>query len=118
MNRVILIIILLISMGCVHAQSAINPSHATTTATASAVQMPYNRLIQSAGKVITWGDADLENHALDITLLPGKKSLVVEDRYGIAILSAKTNRIVKRWSFADSSAYKDLVSTYSGITAF
>ncbi len=37
------------------------------------VEMPYNRMIQSAGKVITYGNRELENHALDLTVLPDKK---------------------------------------------
>ena len=82
------------------------------------VEMPYNRMIQSAGKVITYGNPDLENHALDLTILPDKKNIVVEDRYGIAILDIKTEKIKTRWGFSDNEAYKDLMSTYSGITAF
>ncbi len=35
--------------------------------------MPYNRLIKSAGKVITYGDLSLENHTLDVRVLPNKK---------------------------------------------
>src|SRR3954449_5237498 len=118
MNRVILIITLLISMDCVYAQSAISSSRsssaAKTTATASAVQMPYNRLIQSAGKVITYGDPELENHALDITSFNKKKAIAVEDRYGLALINLNTNKIQSRCSFTDSANYTDLVSTYSG----
>jgi YVTN family beta-propeller protein len=82
------------------------------------VEMPYNRMIQSAGKVVTYGGPELENHALDLTALPDKKSIVVEDRYGIAILDVKTEMIKARWSFADDRIYKDLMSTYSGIVSF
>ena len=79
--------------------------------------MPYNRLIQSAGKVITYGNPALENHALDVTILP-QQIIAVEDRYGMALLDTKTNKIQTRWSFADSANYKDVISTYSGICSF
>ena len=81
-------------------------------------EMPYNRMIQSAGKVVTYGNPDLENHALDLTVLPDKKSIAVEDRYGMAILDIKTEKIKTRFSFSDSTEYKDAMSTYSGITSF
>jgi YVTN family beta-propeller protein len=80
--------------------------------------MPYNRLIQSAGKVITYGDSSLENHALDLSILPDNKNLVIEDRYGIAIVNINTKKIVSRWSFIHDRAWQNLVSSYSGITSF
>lgn len=81
-------------------------------------EMPYNRMIQSAGKVVTYGNPDLENHALDLTVLPDKKNVAIEDRYGMAILDIKTEKIKARFSFSDSTEYKDAMSTYSGITSF
>src|SRR5450755_3625333 len=80
--------------------------------------MPYNRLIKSAGKVITYGDSTLENHALDVCVLPDKKNIVIQDRYGIAILNINTNKIVARWSFIHDRDWQNLISTYSGITSF
>ena len=80
--------------------------------------MPYNRLIKSAGKVITYGDSSLENHSLDVCVLPDKKNLVVEDRYGIAVINCKTNRIISRWAFTQDVQWQYLISTYSGITSF
>ena len=80
--------------------------------------MPYNRLIRSAGKVITYGDPYLENHALDVSTLPDKKDIVIEDRYGIAVLAVKTNSIVAKWNFAQEKQWESLISTYSGITSF
>lgn len=82
------------------------------------IQMPYNRLIQSAGKVVTYGNPDLENHALDLAVLPDQKNIVIEDRYGIAVLNIKIKKIITRWSFPDSAVYKNMMSTYSGITSF
>jgi phosphoesterase family protein len=80
--------------------------------------MPYNRLIKSAGKVISYGDSSLENHALDICILPDKKNMVIEDRYGIAVVDSRTNSIVSSWGFAKNDEWKNLNSTYSGITSF
>ena len=80
--------------------------------------MPYNRLVKSAGKVITYGDSSLENHTLDVCVLPDKKNIAVEDRYGIAVISSKTNRIISRWSFTKDAQWQYLISTYSGITSF
>lgn len=80
--------------------------------------MPYNRLIKSAGKVITYGDSSEENHALDICVLPGNKELAVEDRYGIAILDSRTDSLIARWAFHKNKAFRGITSTYSGITAF
>lgn len=80
--------------------------------------MPFNRLVQSAGEVVTYGDPKLENHTLDFAVLPGEKNIAVEDRYGIAILDVDTRQIRQRWSFTGDKSYKDLMSTYAGIKAF
>jgi YVTN family beta-propeller protein len=80
--------------------------------------MPYNRLIKSAGKVITYGDSSLENHALDLSVLPDRKNIAIEDRYGIAVVDIKTNSIVARWSFGKDPEWRNFNSTYSGITSF
>ncbi len=77
--------------------------------------MPYNRLAKSAGTVLTYGNARLENHTLDMALLPGGTQVVIEDRYGIAVLDRASQRLVYRWTFSDAPAYKSLMSTFSGI---
>ncbi len=79
------------------------------------VLMPYNRIIDPAGIVVSYGNPDLENHSLDIQPIPDTDFLAIEDRYGIAILNSKTKRIVSRWSYEDNAVYKDFMSTYSGI---
>ena len=81
-------------------------------------EMPYNRLIKSAGTLISYGNSELENHALDIIVMPDKKLLAVEDRYGIAVVDSKSNTLIDRWDFSKTDTYKDLMSTYSGITCF
>src|SRR6185437_1539322 len=80
--------------------------------------MPFNRLVRSAGKVVSFGDSRLENHALDFALLPDGRHLAVEDRYGVGILDLSTQEIVQRWSMRDVPATRSLMSTYSGIKAF
>jgi len=80
--------------------------------------MPFNRLIHSAGKVITYGDPKLENHALDFAILTDNRHIAVEDRYGIAVMDAQTRQITQRWTFRDDPATMNLMSTYSGIKSF
>lgn len=60
----------------------------------SVVLMPYNRLIKSAGKTITYGEPSAENHSLDLSVLPGNKYIVVGHREGIVIINTKENKIV------------------------
>src|SRR5437763_15153328 len=120
MNKLILLIISFLASGDLYTQPAGSPATNKSNAqkgVTSAIQMPYNRLVQSAGKVITFGDPELENHALDIIAFNDKKALAVEHRYGLAIINPASNQIQTRWSFTDSANYKDLVSTYSGITS-
>jgi len=82
--------------------------------------MPFNRMIHSAGKVISFGDPKQENHALDFSVLPDGRHVAVEDRYGVAVVDAVTREIVHRWTYRDdpSSQVKGLMSTYSGIKSF
>ena len=80
--------------------------------------MPFNREVRSAGKVISFGDSRLENHALDFAALPDGRHIAVEDRYGIAIVDLSTQEIVQRWNIRDLPASKNLMSTYCGIKAF
>ncbi|RYF50494.1 MAG: phosphoesterase, partial [Cytophagaceae bacterium] len=80
--------------------------------------MPYNRLIDAAGTAVFFGDPKLENHALDLTPLPGGNQLVIEDRYGIAVFDRATQKITYRWSLSDAGVTKGLMSTFSGLEAF
>jgi hypothetical protein len=80
------------------------------------VQLPYNRFVHSAGKQVFFGDASLENHALDVALSPDRKWLAVEERTSIVFIStqADTVKFMLRNSF-----HPDLrggMNTYSGIT--
>ena len=82
--------------------------------------MPFNRLVRSAGKVVTFGDPKQENHALDFSVMPDRLHIAVEDRYGIAIVDASKREIVYRWTYRDheSSMVKGLMSTYCGIKSY
>jgi YVTN family beta-propeller protein len=82
--------------------------------------MPFNRLIRSAGKVVTFGDPKQENHALDFSVLPDGRHVAVEDRYGVAVVDAGTREIIQRWTYRDdpSAQVKGLMSTYCGIKSF
>lgn len=79
------------------------------------VMMPYNRIIDPAGKVISFGSPELENHSLDIYPLPGTGLFVIEDRYGIVIFDSHRYKMIARWSYNEDPLYKGFMSTYSGI---
>jgi YVTN family beta-propeller protein len=79
------------------------------------VMMPYNRLIDPAGKVIRFGDPNFENHSLDVKLIPRSHLLVVEDRYGITLVDTVQSKIISKWAYNDDQQYRGLMSTYSGI---
>ena len=122
MRKLITIISCLYLISCSTAQRGAKTTQASTQDGVKVSNpfsvMPFNRMISSAGKVVTFGDPDLENHALDVAVMPGKKSVVVEDRYGIVILDAVTGTVKNRWAFDDSPTYRNVKSTYSGISAF
>ncbi len=88
-----------------------------TLADSLPMAMPYNRLIDGAGTTVIFGDPKLENHALDLCLLPGGRQIVIEDRYGIAILDRASRQIVYRWSLSEQPATKGMMSVFSGIKA-
>ncbi|HEY8781835.1 MAG TPA: bifunctional YncE family protein/alkaline phosphatase family protein [Mucilaginibacter sp.] len=79
------------------------------------VMMPYNRLIEPAGKVISFGDPRFENHSLDIKLIPQTTILAVEDRYGITLIDTTESKVIANWSYNDDKQYRGLMSTYSGL---
>ncbi|WP_310391941.1 bifunctional YncE family protein/alkaline phosphatase family protein [Hymenobacter sp.] len=77
--------------------------------------LPYNRLVSPAGRVVAYGDPNLENHSLDLQLVPDTPLLAVEDRYGIALLDTAQRRVVARWTYADDVRYRGSMSTYAGL---
>jgi YVTN family beta-propeller protein len=80
------------------------------------IGLPYNRIIQPAGRQIYFGDKSLENHSLDAALSPDGKWLAVEERYSIVFIST----IYKNVTFVlENNSHADLMggmNTYSGIT--
>src|SRR5476651_2365745 len=79
------------------------------------VLMPYNRIIDPAGKVVSFGDPDEENHSMDVRLVPGTKLIAIEDRSGIALIDTVKCKVVTHWTYKDNPAYRGLSSTYSGL---
>ena len=79
------------------------------------VMMPYNRIIDPVGKVVSFGSPDAENHSLDIIPLPGTDLFVVEDRFGIVVFDSRNDQVIARWTYTEDAQYKDFISTYSGI---
>jgi YVTN family beta-propeller protein len=79
------------------------------------VLMPYNRIIDPAGTVISFGDAADENHSMDVRLIPGTKFIAVEDRYGITIIDTTVKKVTTRWTYKQDLRYRGLTSTYSGL---
>jgi len=79
------------------------------------VLMPFNRIIDPAGSVVTWGNPNLENHSLDVKIIPGTDFLVVEERNGIVIIDGKKQTVISKWNFSDDLKFRNLKSTFSGI---
>ena len=78
-------------------------------------KLPYNRVIQSAGLQIFFGDTTLENHSLDAVLSPDGKWLAVEERYSIIFISTSDNKEKFRLSNNTHSYLSGGMNTYSGI---
>jgi len=77
--------------------------------------LPYNRIIQPAGEVVRYGSTEVENHTLDVKVMPGSNLLAVEDRYGIAVIDPQAKNVLARWAYASDPKFRPLMSTYSGI---
>ena len=77
------------------------------------IEMPYNRILRPAGKLVFFGDSTLENHALDVELSPCGKYLAVEGRFSVVVMDTETDTIIKRFSVRDNLR---TINTYSGIT--
>ena len=80
--------------------------------------LPYNRIIDGAGTVVRFGSTDLENHSLDAALLPDKKTLAVEDRYGIAIMDVAQRKLIFRLAYDEQNSSRKTMSVYNGIKVF
>ncbi|GAC1486273.1 MAG: hypothetical protein NVS1B13_13630 [Flavisolibacter sp.] len=79
------------------------------------ILLPYNRFIDPAGLIIKFGNPSLENHSLDCAFIPGTKTLVVEERYGLVFVDGESKQIVFQLPYTNSNMYSGLMSTYCGI---
>ena len=98
-------------------QSSFRYDDTTLFAENSPYLMPYNRIIDGAGESVNFGNPDLENHSLDLVMIPNTALVVVEDRYGLAVFDSKTHVLVNRWSYDKTPQYKSNMSSFSGIKA-
>lgn len=76
--------------------------------------MPYNRIIDPAGEVLRYGEETQENHSLDLKAIPGTDLLAVEDRYGMAVISASSHKVIDRWQYTADAKFRGQMSTFSG----
>ncbi|MEN0054509.1 MAG: bifunctional YncE family protein/alkaline phosphatase family protein [Mucilaginibacter sp.] len=79
------------------------------------VLMPYNRVIDPVGNVISFGDPGDENHSMDVKQIPDSKLIAVEDRFGVTLIDTVLSRVVTRWTYKQDARYRGLTSTYSGL---
>ncbi|GAB2616096.1 hypothetical protein GCM10027035_10730 [Emticicia sediminis] len=98
-------------------QSSLRYDDTTLFAEKSPYLMPYNRIIDGAGESVNFGNPDLENHSLDLVMIPNSALVVVEDRYGVAVFDSKTHVLVNCWSYDKTPPYKSNMSSFSGIKA-
>jgi len=79
------------------------------------VIMPYNRIIDPAGKQIYYGDPNFENHALDCALSPDYKTLAIMGRQEILFYDLASGRLVAELIPGIENLFKGAENTYSGI---
>ena len=79
------------------------------------VLMPYNKVIDPAGKSVYFGDPGNEDHALDCALSPDGKTLAVEGRYEVVFVDTKSQKIVSRIELSKFKSFRRFVNTLSGI---
>ena len=103
--------VLLISATITQAQVLTNQQQENT----SRIQLPYNRMIQPAGTSIVFGDASMENHALDAALSPDGRWLAVEERYSIVFISTSENNVKFVLRNNEHVNLINGMNTYSGI---
>ena len=79
------------------------------------VLMPYNRIIDPVGKVVSFGDPGDENHSMDVKQIPDSKLIAVEDRFGVTLIDTLLSKVITRWTYKLDARYRGLTSTYSGL---
>jgi YVTN family beta-propeller protein len=95
----------------------LNYDNQTLYSETSPYLMPYNRIIDGVGTSVNFGNPDYENHSLDLAMIPNSDLMVVEDRFGVAVFNTKSKVLINRWEYSQSSDYKTLMSSFSGIKA-
>lgn len=78
-------------------------------------ELPYNRVIRSAGEVVRYGKPELENHAMDVANLADKNLVVVQERYGFFMLDIAQKKVIDYFRFSEHNAYIGYMCVYSGI---
>ncbi len=96
-------------------KSGLRYDDTTLFAERSPYLMPYNRIIDGAGESVNFGNPDVENHSLDLVMIPNSPLVVVEDRYGITVFNTQNHQLVSRWTFSETPQYKSFMSSFSGI---
>ena len=124
--RITLLLLIIISGFSVHAQNRkdikeqkkyLSPyDKETLNDSALPVMMPYNRWIDPEGEQIYFGDAELENHALDCAVSPDGKWIAIEGRYSVVIYSPADKKIVHRFVLSKYFGRANVMNTFSGIT--
>ena len=79
-------------------------------------ELPYNRIIHSAGDVVRYGKPDLENHAMDLANLSDKNLVVVQERYGFFVLDILQKKVIDHFRFREQQSNKSFMTVYSGLT--
>jgi len=77
--------------------------------------LPYNRIIDPAGKMVSWGDPQLENHSLAVKLVPGTPYLLVLDRFGVSLIDKGQHKLADEWFYSSNATFKGMMSVYSGL---
>jgi YVTN family beta-propeller protein len=125
-QQIVLLFLILLAFGCKTSQNdsakmlnakGMRYDDTTLFVGKSPYLMPYNRIIDGAGTSVTFGNPDLENHSLDLTMIPNTFLVAVEDRYGVAIFNTQTHTLVHRWTYSDTPQYKSVMSSFTGIKA-
>ncbi|MFA5045242.1 MAG: bifunctional YncE family protein/alkaline phosphatase family protein [Paludibacter sp.] len=110
MKHILFFLGILISGGLVNIQA-----HSGNKKPDKPIQLPYDRMIQPAGKLIIMGDSTKENHALDCALSPDKKWLAVEERYSVVIINTGKNEVTHTFRMENIPELKSAMNTYSGV---
>jgi YVTN family beta-propeller protein len=96
-------------------QAGMRYDDTTLFAEKSPYLLPFNRIIDGAGESVRYGNPDLENHSLDLVMLPNSLFVVVEDRYGLAVFNTQTRQLMSRLAFSETPQYKSVMSSFSGM---